>query len=474
MKTRTLAGVLLLSSLLVEGGVLRAQTSDSGATLFRVFLKDGGTLVSYGEVARVGDRVVFSMPTGAGNPPPLHLTTLASDRVDWDRTERYAMSARSGRYIETQAENDYSELSNQIAQTLNDVGQTNDNARRLELIEAARRSLVSWPAEHFNYREADIRQLVTMLDAAIADIQTQGRSSQGSGGSGQFAFNLVAFSTPPPTLEPLMPRPTLRESIEQVLLAARVSESSSDRVQLYKSALTELDGATVTDSSIPPAWVDATRASVNAAITTEARIDRNYRSLSQRLLRIADFRARDGDVRALERLIARVQVNDDALGHARPDVVASLIANIEAKLDAARRLQLARDRWALRAPVFAEYRAAMQGPLAQFAALNAALEDIKSLAGSPPATLSLIDRTIARISAAASAIQPPTELVDAHALFVSAVGLAQNAATIRREATMTESLQRAWDASSAAAGALMLGTKAKTDIQKLLRRPQLQ
>src|SRR5262252_2596055 len=142
MKTRTLAGVLLLSGLLVHSGSARAQTTDSGATLFRVFLKGGGTLVSYGEVARVGDRVVFSMPTGAGNPPPLHLTTLAADRVDWDRTERYAMSARSGRYIETQAENDYSELSNQIAQTLNDVGQTNDNARRLELIEAARRTLV--------------------------------------------------------------------------------------------------------------------------------------------------------------------------------------------------------------------------------------------------------------------------------------------------------------------------------------------
>jgi hypothetical protein len=277
-------------------------------------------------------------------------------------------------------------------------------------------------------------------------------------------------------LEPLMPSPTLRESIEQVLLAARVSESSSDRVQLYKSALVELDRTTgvVADDSIPAPWVEATRASVTAAIATEARIDRSYRSLSQRLLRLADFRAREGDVRALERLIVRAQTNDDVLGRARPDVVAALVSNIEAKLDAARRLQLARDRWALRAPVFAEYRAAMQGPLAQFVALNSALEDIKSLAGTPPATLNFIDRAIARIAAAAAAVQPPTELVDAHALFVSAVGLAQNAAAIRREATMTENLQRAWDASSAAAGALMLGTKAKTDIQKLLRRPQLQ
>src|SRR5215475_9030577 len=477
MKTRTLAGVLLLSGLLLDGGIARAQTADNGATLFRVFLKGGGTLVSYGEVARVGDRVVFSMPTGAGNPPPLHLTTLAADRVDWDRTERYAMSARSGRYIETQAENDYTELSNQISQTQSEVGQSTDTGRRLELVEAARRTLLSWPADHFNYRETDIRQLVTMLDAAIADLQTQARGpgSPGARGAGQFAFNLVAFSTPPPALEPLMPSPTLKESIEQVLLAARLSESSSDRVQLYKSALEELDRtAGVTNDSMPAEWVNATRASLTASIATEARVDRNYRSLSQRLLRIADLRARDGDVRALERLIVRVQVSDDALGHARPDVVASLVSNIEAKLDAARRLQLARDRWALRAPVFAEYRTAMQGPLAQFAALNAALEDIKSLAGTPPATLNFIDRTIARIAAAAAAIQPPTELVDAHALFVSAVGLAQNAAAIRREATMKENLQRAWDASSAAAGALMLGTKARTDIQKLMRRPQLQ
>src|SRR6476659_4402215 len=121
MKTRTLAGVLLLSGLLMHGGTAAAQPADGGATLFRLFLKDGGTLVSYGEVARVGDRVIFSMPTGAGTPPPLHLTSLAADRIDWPRTERYAQSARSGRYLETQAENDYTELSNQIAETLNQV-----------------------------------------------------------------------------------------------------------------------------------------------------------------------------------------------------------------------------------------------------------------------------------------------------------------------------------------------------------------
>jgi hypothetical protein len=457
----------MLSGLLMHALPAGAAPGDNDATLFRVFLKDGGTLVSYGEVARVGDRVVFSMPTGAGTPPPLHLTSVAADRVDWARTERYAVSARSGRYIETQAESDYTELSNQVTQTLNDVGLASDPATRLDLIEGARRTLVAWPADHFNYREPDIRQLVTMLDAAIADLRSAGQARQG-----QFAFNLVALSSPSPVYEPLLAAPTLKESIEQVLLAARMSESSADRVQLYRAAHSEL-ARSRNDPSIPTEWVITTSLTITQAIATETRIDRSYQSLSQRMLRLADLRAHEGDVRALERLVTRVHNNDKFLGYARPDVVDSLLAAIDEKLDAARRLQLARDRFALRAPALMEYRLAMRGPLEQFTAIKSALEDIKSLAGTPPDTLKFIEGAIEGLANAARAIQPPEELVDAHALFVSAVNLAQNAARIRREATLASSIERAWDASSAAAGSLMLGAKARTDIQILLRRPQL-
>jgi len=470
MKAKTLAGVLAFAILLMTGvaAVAGAPADEiNGATLFRVFLKDGGTLVSFGEVARVGDRVVFSMPTGPGNPPPLHLTTLAADRVDWPRTDRYAESARSGRYIETQAEIDYTELSNDIAVTLNEVGATDLAARRLELVESARRRLAAWPADHYNYRQNDIRQMLTMLDAAIADLRSAGQAQRG-----QFAFNLVALTTPPPSYEPLLPAPTLKESIEQVLIAARMSDSSADRVQLYKSALSSLEGARG-NAAVPAEWVTATNAAVTQAIATEVRIDRNYESLSRRMLRLADLQARQGEVRSLERLVTRVHTNDNLLGNARPDVVSSLVAAIEEKLDAARRLQLARDRYALRAPVLARYRLSIRGPLEQFAALKSALEDIKSLAGTPPGTLRFIERAIGRLAQAANAITPPDELVEAHALFVSAVSLAQNAAAIRREATVASSIERAWDASSAAAGSLMLGAKARTDIQKLLRRPQL-
>ena len=224
----------------------------------------------------------------------------------------------------------------------------------------------------------------------------------------------------------------------------------------------------------PIAWVSTTSASVTKALATEVKIDRSYQTLTQRMMKIASQRARLGDVRGLERLVTRVQTNDKVLGNARPDIVASLLASIDEKLDLARRLQLARDRWALRAPALAQYRLAIRAPLEQFTAIRSALQDIKSLSGTPPGTLTFVDRAIVRLMKAANAIQPPEELQAAHAVFISAVSLAQNAASIRREATLASSIERAWDASSAAAGSLMLGAKAKTDIQTLLRKPQLQ
>ena len=74
---------------------------------------------------------------------------IAADRVDWDRTDRYAATARSMHYFATQGENDFAALSNQIAQTLNDVTLTTDAARRLALVEQARKALADWPAEPF-------------------------------------------------------------------------------------------------------------------------------------------------------------------------------------------------------------------------------------------------------------------------------------------------------------------------------------
>ena len=70
--------------------------------LFRVFLSDGRVLSSYGEWARLDDRVIFSMPTQLTREPvELHLVTIPAQRVDWPRTEQYAESVRAAAYAAT-------------------------------------------------------------------------------------------------------------------------------------------------------------------------------------------------------------------------------------------------------------------------------------------------------------------------------------------------------------------------------------
>jgi hypothetical protein len=103
--------------------------------------------------------------------------------------------------------------------------------------------------------------------------------------------------------------------------------------------------------------------------------------------------------------------------------------------------------------------------------MRPALENIKALAGSTPASLVFVERAVGQITKLASAVVPPQELTAAHALLVSAAQLAGNAAKIRREATLAGDLARAWDASSAAAGALMLVARARADIQTVMRAP---
>src|SRR5262245_13981343 len=94
----------IVVAFLAAASWLAAIAAAGDATLLRVFLKDGTSLVSHGEPARVEDRVVFSIPTAAIPNPPLHLVNLAAERIDWERTNRYASSARATRYMETRAE----------------------------------------------------------------------------------------------------------------------------------------------------------------------------------------------------------------------------------------------------------------------------------------------------------------------------------------------------------------------------------
>jgi hypothetical protein len=459
MLSRALTAVVLAAAMLMP---VRAA-ADEG-TLMRVFLTDGTSLVCYGEPARVNDRVIFSMPTAATPNPPLHLVNLPIARVDWDRTSRYAATARASHYIATQAESDYAALSNEVAATLSEIALTAAPSQRLAIVQRARQTLAEWPQTHFNYRAAEVRQMLGMLDDAIADLQA-------ARNAGSFALSLSAFTDPPAIVEPLLPPPTTpRQAIEQLLKAAQTVDVSAERMSLLTTAVGIIDRE---KAALPPDWAETTRADAQAEIAKELKLDRSYRSVAVRMMRLANRRAAQADVRGIERVVTAIHQWDAALGGKRPDAVASLLDAVDAKLDAARRLQLERDRYALRAPELTRYRVAIRTPMSLFAQLKPSLEAVKALSGSAPATLNWIQSTVSQILTLAAAIAPPDEFAGAHALLISAVQLAGNAAQIRREATLASDMTRAWDASSAAAGALMLGARARSDIQSLLKPPQL-
>jgi hypothetical protein len=464
MKSCTWAGALAAACLLMPA---QARAAPEEASLFRVFLKDGSALVSFGEFARVGDRVVFSMPLNVEADPTLHLVNISADRVDWDRTNRYADSARATQYLSTRAESDYIALSNDVARTLSDVSQVSDASKRLALVERARKTLSDWPRNHFSYRSNEVRQMLGMLDDAIADLRA-------ATGDGRLKLTLTTYlGDPPPVLEPLLPRPTPRDAIEQTLLAARLAESSAERESLLDAALGEIDR---TGSDLPLDWRVATRAAAQAELVNERRVDRAYQVFSTRIMARAEQHAKAADVRGIERMLAAVDRRDVALGRQRPDAVNALVTAVQAKLDQARELQLARDHWALRAADFEKYRIAITDPVdlfALFARVTPALENIKALAGSTPAVLAATERAVAQIARRATLIVPPQEFGAAHALIVSAAQLAANAASIRRQAALSGDIARAWDASSAAAGALMLSARARSEIQSLLQPPEL-
>ncbi|RPJ85762.1 MAG: hypothetical protein EHM13_00120, partial [Acidobacteria bacterium] len=115
---------------------------------FRVFLTDGTSLISFGEYARVGDRLVFSAPVGTGQDAPLQLITLPIASVDLARTESYSDTVRYHRYAATRGEADYARLSADVASAIDQMAKANDPARRLEIAEAARRAVADWPRNH--------------------------------------------------------------------------------------------------------------------------------------------------------------------------------------------------------------------------------------------------------------------------------------------------------------------------------------
>jgi hypothetical protein len=441
---------------------IATAASASDAVFYRLFLRDGGTVVSYGEFARVADRVVFSMPIADEGPQPeLQLVSLPESSVDWEKTDRYAYAVRAKRYADTRGEVEFSQLADQVARALNEAALSRDPARRLAVVDAMRQQLLGWPSRNFGYRASDVAQLGAMLDEVVSELRV-------AAGQSRFDLSLVA-ATATPSLVELMPPPGPRERIELAFLAAKATPEPAERVSLLRAITRTLEGWRGEES-----WTKALHERASTDLLVELRADRAYAQLAARILPRSQQRARRADVRGLQALVKEVLEHDDRLGRLRPDATAALLATLDARIDAARRLVLARDAWRLRADAVRKYHESVKRPIERLSELKEWLADVRQLAGPAPRLLTRLESRAKLAGRELALVKPPAELDAAHALLSTVSRLAVHAAERRRAAVVSGDLQTAWDASAAAAGALMTLERALDDLRRLSEFPQLQ
>ena len=162
-------------------------------------------------------------------------------------------------------------------------------------------------------------------------------------------------------------------------------------------------------------------------LRAEHQVEADYSRLSSFAGADAKTRAARADVRGVEKVIARVQAEDERLGHQRPERVAALLASVRDELDAARRLRLARDQWSVKIGTYRSYRRAVSAPLASLDLIASSLDDIKRLAGPEVTELPRLLQRVGQVLRALASIVPPSDLAPVHTLIESAARLAEQA-----------------------------------------------
>jgi len=448
---------LTLFALACSAVSLVAQPPPGDTTLLRVFLKDGSTLLSYGEFSRVGDHVVVSLPLGL-NPLKLQVVSIPESRVDWAKTDAYTDSARAARYAATRGPDDYAALNRLISQQLADINATQDPDRKVTLATEARQNLTKWLAEHFGYHATEVAMMAGWFDDIIA-------KARNVSGQSNFDLSLMAANALPPSV-PLLPAPDSAALIRQSYEAAKNVDSAADRISLLHAIRDSLQGQA--DPSLAPL-----KATVSSTLADEEKTTSIYSTYIRQVLRAAARLASKAEVQGLIEMSARILDDDDRMGHKRPDEVASLLTAVDAKLEAARELRLARDQWEARRQERYAYYHAIEVPERALRLSRAALTEIQQMAGPAPDALGRAKVRLTMAQHILDVVKPPQQMQSIHALIVGAMQLATRAVESRFAAVQGGGMPQARDASSAAAGALLLLDRATHDIQQAEAPPQL-
>ena len=454
-RIRTLSAALVLAWLCVLTPA--ARTVQSAGAVFRVFLTTGEALPSYGEAAIVSDRVVFTLVVSvASGAPTMQLVSLPAGVVDVGRTRRYATAVRAAHYAATRGDVDFTAMTREVERTLSQLQAIDEPGRRLTLAVEARRRLLAWADGTYGYRQAEVRELVGHFDELVADLGV-------AAGARQVSLDLR--SDPMVEPEPLLAPPDSRDSIRLALAAARAADSEEERMAVLRAAETSAAGDEAASALLRE---------VRDEITRDREVAAEYARLTDDVRARADAAMRQGDVPEVTAAIEALQASDRALGGRRPGVVSALAAELEGMLVRARAHRAALDRYARVRRSLLDYERLARPIMSGFDGLTPVFLALKA---ERYTALERLDRTTARLKtfqAGLTRIAPPEDLADVHATLASAIRMADHACARRRVAVGTRNTAFDREASSAAAGAMLLAETAREQLVARLYPPKFQ
>jgi hypothetical protein len=421
--------------------------------VFRVFLTDGRILHSYGECATLPEELVCVVKLGGGAVGESHdVLTVPLVMVDEARTREYARALRAAQYAATRGEREYTEMTTELTRVMAEVEASTDTDRRLGIAVMARQRLAGWSAEHFDYKAAETRQLVAMLDEVIAELRI-------AAGDTKFAIDMAA-NLAPPEPQPLLAAPDLSESLQTALLAAEVTPIAAERLSLLRS-VQRVAAAT-------PGLDGALRRRITQTLQTEEAIDRKYRTLMQDAMTRADAAVRSGRVSQLQRLVSEVHQRDQKLGARRPREMAALGRRLDIELQQAREQRVAFVRWTTIKSQLLAYEVRVRAIFDGWVAHRPVLLDLREEKTGRASALDSAVRRFTTLDATLGSMQPLPEVREVHALLRSAVQMARQGLILGQRVAVARNAEVSRNASSAVAGAELLLEQGRTELIRSL------
>ncbi len=443
----------------VASGVSRAAQAATSTPIFRVFLKSGAALACWGEYARVGDRLVLTVPIGEGARTTYEFVSLPVSRVDMVKTERYAEAVRAAQFAASRGETEYAALRDRLAAQLASIEAQPNAKDRLATAESARQQLIDWAGESHGYRAKEVQQLLQLFDSAIIDLRV-------AAGESRFSINLSTEFMPSAPVR-LRPAPTSRESIELALQAASAADADEARTSLLRRARSAAAALPADD----PGTISL-REAIDRALSATIRVESAYRRLDRDVRRLAAEAVDRGDVLAIEALRGRVRSTDRQLGLQRPDDVAALFEELDRAHDAAAQQRLVLDHWESTRDGLVAYARDTAGAISTLDGLSATLTEIEQMSGPPVTTLVTAERQTADVVSNFATVVVPEGMLVAHSLLGLAIEQADIAVRTRHRAVEAERLSLAREASAAAADARERLVQAKAALAAAMQPPK--